>query len=554
MKKNQIAVKLLLPTYAMAGIFILFMLIQCLMTYRNLKSIQTMNNKYFMTVTKADDLKLSVVQVQQWLTDISATRGAEGFDDGFDEAAQHAEQTQTLIGELKALNPEYESLLNEILSSFDPYYETGKQMAQAYIDEGPKGGNQMMEDFDSVAEAINENVDNFIALSKTNITASIQKIERSITISIILCLLAFASALLVSVISRNNIKGHIVQPLLQITEAAKQLSQGNLHTDIAYESSNETGALAESLRHTIRTVSGYIDEIQMQMRAMEQGNLTFHLQNNFEGDFVELHDSIEKTSQTMREALTDIRQSADQAASSTEQVSAGAQELAQSANEQTNSIQNLSVAIKAITQNVDENAKFVSSANGLTDAVQKEAQQSTRQMDQMMTAMGEINKASQEIENIIQTIHDIAEQTNLLSLNASIEAARAGEAGKGFAVVADQVRILANQSAEAVQNTTALIERSTNAVANGSQIAQNTAQSLREVMDGIQTIAQQIQQISGALTKESGAIHEINAEAGQISDVIQNISAISEESAAASQELTRQTQLLKSLVSKFQIS
>ncbi|MFW5671949.1 MAG: methyl-accepting chemotaxis protein, partial [Acetivibrio ethanolgignens] len=106
----------------------------------------------------ADKLVLSVVQVQQWLTDISATRATDGYDDGFDEAEAHAQNFYNTLDKLAETNPAYQEEVKELRSKFTPYYEVGKQMAQAYITGGPESGNLMMNEFDGVATSINEAV------------------------------------------------------------------------------------------------------------------------------------------------------------------------------------------------------------------------------------------------------------------------------------------------------------------------------------------------------------------------------------------------------------
>ena len=136
-----IKLKILLPLISLSLFFLGFMIIQFNSTSNNLKKVREMNNKYFYTSTKADELKLDVVQVQQWLTDISATRGAKGFDDGFDKAENYAKDVERVLGEIKERNPESANELDNIQKSFKPYYETGKKMAQAYIDGGPDKGN-----------------------------------------------------------------------------------------------------------------------------------------------------------------------------------------------------------------------------------------------------------------------------------------------------------------------------------------------------------------------------------------------------------------------------
>jgi len=251
--------------------------------------------------------------------------------------------------------------------------------------------------------------------------------------------------------------------------------------------------------------------------------------------------------------FSEIQSTTDQVSTGSRQVSDGAQSLAQGSTQQAASIEELSGAIADISQKTKDNVMTAEKTSELSNRIKESAEKGSRQMDEMIIAVKDINDASQSISQIIKTIDDIAFQTNILALNAAVEAARAGQHGKGFAVVAEEVRNLAAKSAEAAKETGDMIQNSMNKAEFGSTIADETAVSLTEIVTGINESSVFIDEIAKASEEQAHGISQINVGIDQVAQVVQQNSATAEESAAASEEMSSQAAALEQLLSLFKV-
>ncbi len=246
--------------------------------------------------------------------------------------------------------------------------------------------------------------------------------------------------------------------------------------------------------------------------------------------------------------IEDLTNGAEQVASASGQVSASSQAAAQGASEQASSLEETSSALEEMSSMGKTNAENAGKANMLMDETTKVVGQAQNVMSQNAQAMSMINEASGKIANIIKVIEEIAFQTNLLALNAAVEAARAGEHGKGFAVVADEVRNLAQRSAQAANETSQLIQETIDRVKKGSELNDELGTSFGKVSESAGQVASLVEQISIASKEQAKGINQVNAAMGQMDQVVQQSAAGAEESASASEELSSQAQMLRQTV------
>ena len=366
-----------------------------------------------------------------------------------------------------------------------------------------------------------------------------------------LCLITLVAC----VVSFYIIHG-IVKPVREIDGVARKIAAGELNESIHYQSRDELGVLAVNFNKTVtrlRDYVNYIDEISKVLNEIGDGNLNFQLTYDYAGEFAKVKTALENISDSLNDTMGEINRSAEQVASGSGQVADGSQALSQGTTEQASAIEELAATINDISGQVNTTAENARLARDNTNEAEHSVGVCNRQMQELMEAMKEINVNSAEIGKIIKTIQDIAFQTNILALNAAVEAARAGAAGKGFAVVADEVRTLAGKSAEASKDTSALIESSSRSVEKGMKIADETAHSLAFVVEGAKSVSQIVDKISAAAQEQAASIGQVTQGVDQISSVVQTNSATAEEPAAASEELSGQAQMLKNLVSRFQL-
>lgn len=386
--------------------------------------------------------------------------------------------------------------------------------------------------------------------------AEIQKITAT---TLKYAIAAGGAALLLIVILLLPLIAAIIRPVGKLTKATEAIENGNIDkntTDLldSIGSRDEIGSLA----HSIRQAAGALERIERDVNvlgdAAEQNDLTADVDDDaHSGIFKRVIEIVEGLLRQMNDIIYRINGTSSQIAASSKQVAAGAQALSEGATEQAGAVEELSASLEQVSEKTKQNALIANKANELSLSARDDAVSGYEKMKGMQKAMAEINQSSESISKIIKVIEDIAFQTNILALNAAVEAARAGSHGKGFSVVAQEVKNLAEKSANAAKETAALIAGSIKNVNAGLVITDEAVKKLANLLDSAKKTAKLIGQIDEASNEQALAIEQLNQGILQVSQVVQNVAATSEESAAASEELAGNAEQLKKMVSVFKL-
>jgi methyl-accepting chemotaxis protein len=399
-------------------------------------------------------------------------------------------EKQKYLGELEKMKELY---INQIIVLFDEMHTLIKNTGElASIHDKLNTFDHDLDAYISELEINMEKIENdinesIIASAKTNINKTIETAQKSSLVLMLLCIvLSFILALFIA-----NI---IIKPIEQLKKIIENLSDGDLKSNLTYESKDEVGIMAKALNKMIERLNEIIAGI------MDGAG------------------GIQNASTQINNGAQQISQSSSEAAASVEEISSSVEEMAAN-----------------IQQNTDNSRETEKIAVEAADTIKKgnDSVQITQ-------------KSMNEIAKKITVINDIAFQTNILALNAAVEAARAGEHGKGFAVVAAEVRKLAEHSKIAADEIDSLSE-------NGVRISEEAGKNLIELVPNINKTAALVQEITAASMEQSSGAEQINESIQQLNQVAQQNASASEELAATAEELNSQAVQLREMISYFKL-
>jgi methyl-accepting chemotaxis protein len=435
----------------------------------------------------------------------------------------------------------------------------------------------------SIADIASASLDEMTRLTAEEVASA----TRSITIYSVATVIAFALSLLgiYTVIVR------IANPIGRLTGVMRTLAGGDLSVEIPgaartdeigdmaraveifREAAQQNRQLEADAEHSRKAAEA--ERIEFQRRAeaeaeerltqatselasglqrLAAGDLLCEIDKEFSEQFESLRHDFNSSVRQLRTALEGVNRTAQSVRSGSDEISTASDQLSKRTEQQAASLEETAAALEEVTTNVKQTSERASEAREIVRDASSRAQSSSTVVSNAVNAMQKIEMASNQISQIIGVIDEIAFQTNLLALNAGVEAARAGEAGKGFAVVAQEVRELAQRSAQAAKEIKTLIGNSEAAVNQGVVLVNDTGNGLREIAQLVAAVNQHMEAIAIAASEQASGLSEINTSVNHMDQMTQQNAAMVEEMNAAGASLAQESSRLSELLARFEVS
>ncbi len=422
-----------------------------------------------------------------------------------------------------------------------------------------------MKQFEQLEEALGAVSDLMLvdageSVAAANASADLAKI----LIGIVVVLGLVVAALLAFGIDRM-----MIRPVKKVTEAMTGLAGGDESIVPPYVGrGDEIGAMGSALASfkqaaidsreaqrvaQVRNEAVVNESFGEGVSRLAHGDLTYRLEQEMPAAYAQLQRDFNAAMEKLQESMRGINDSSSGVKTAASEISHAADDLSRRTEQQAASLEETAAALDEITATVKKTADGARQANAVGVDAKSEAERSGEVVRSAVLAMGEIEKSSRQIAQIIGVIDEIAFQTNLLALNAGVEAARAGEAGRGFAVVASEVRALAQRSSDAAKEIKTLINASTQQVESGVDLVNETGKALQKIVTKVAEMSVLVSEISASTQEQSSGLAQVNTAVNQMDQVTQQNAAMVEQSTAASHSLAGEADTLTSLVSRFRV-
>lgn len=499
-----------------------------LVNWRSANTIHDETNAFYELDALKDDInatRFHVVNIQQFLTDVSATHDKEGLREARDQLNKATQRLDSLSKKAAKLKLGDVSKLQDLLTRF---YDTGSKMAEAYVDSGIEAGNQLMQGangFDAQSTRLTEELEKMVSTIETQVTAARASLMASESRGMAMNGYFIVSFALIVGVVCWMLYSRVVPPMAQLRAALADMNSGHgdLTKQIAKSHSDEVGDLVDEFNK-------FTGRFRILVRQLK--------------DFVREMDGATDQIYTVTEQ-TKNEMSAQQ--SETQQVAASINEMSSTVQEVANSASATAAATQQAQDESNNGRKVVGETMDAIHALAEEVKRAAGVIERL-------EKDSEQIGTVLYVIRDIADQTNLLALNAAIEAARAGEQGRGFAVVADEVRTLASRTQQSTQEIQSMIERLQSAareavqvMEHGSGRAETSVNQAAKAGQSLDAIADAVSTINGMSAQIASAAEEQSAAAEEISRNVESINKRAEHNAEGARRAAECTQNLKSL-------
>lgn len=512
----------------------------------SLGSVESIKNSISVSMSDMKQVKVDIIQIQQWLTDASAS----AYLDGFDIAEEYYNDANRLLDNEIQQKTETGSLelvkqLKDIQIQMKDYYEVGIKMAHIYIDIDREAGNVWMDKFDPIAEKLTEMVDKQVAGYSKVYALKLKELSKNqndiismlISVSSFIILIVVFMGIFIFVSLNNGIN--------LISEYSSKLANNDITDSTKIKRKDEFGASAEQFKNSFKILNNLITNIKSSTNttagikdslaaSAEETSATI---GNIKNSTSALLKESEKMDQNVTDNVTSIEQITANINSINSQISDQAAMVEESTASITEMISSLD-SVSTITKKKSE------SINQLVDVVSSGANTLSEMTEGFRT--GVVEKI-EGISEMASTIQQIASQTNLLSMNAAIEAAHAGDAGKGFAVVADEIRKLADTSSKSSANITRIIKEISDGVSETDMKTKKSSEAFDVINKEIKETKQAFDEIASSTQELNVGGKQILDAMSMLQDVTTNIKSASEEMIIGSDQVVRSQLELKDI-------